>query len=243
MYKHTSPSGKVYIGITKDVRHRWRANGNGYNGSTRFANAIKKYGWDDFTHEILLINLTREEASREEQRLIKQYNSTDIRYGYNLESGGIRNKEMNEESRKKLSQSLLGHEVPPEQALLSVEHRHVHVKCIETGEIFVSGNAAAKAYGVQPSSINRVCSGKIDTCKGLHFVRLKDEENNIVPKFVPKKNPNIKPVVCVETGEKYKNVCEASRVSGLNRRAIAYAITKGGTSGGFHWKCLVEEEM
>ena len=62
VYKHTSPSGKVYIGIAKDVKHRWRNNGAGYKGSTRIANAIKKYGWDKLKHEILFQNLTREEA-------------------------------------------------------------------------------------------------------------------------------------------------------------------------------------
>ena len=74
VYKHTSPSGKVYIGIAKDVRHRWRNNGNGYRGSTRIWYAIQKYGWDNFLHEIVAENLTRDEACEMEIALIKKHN-------------------------------------------------------------------------------------------------------------------------------------------------------------------------
>ena len=45
VYKHTSPSNKVYIGITsKDVRQRW-CNGFGYQTQLYFFRAIVKYGW------------------------------------------------------------------------------------------------------------------------------------------------------------------------------------------------------
>lgn len=42
VYKHTSPSGKIYIGITSKVpRKRW-SNGNGYLNNDYFTKAIKK---------------------------------------------------------------------------------------------------------------------------------------------------------------------------------------------------------
>ena len=44
VYKHTSPSNKIYIGITcQDVERRWR-NGDGYKSQKYFYRAIKKYG-------------------------------------------------------------------------------------------------------------------------------------------------------------------------------------------------------
>ena len=53
-----------YIGQTcrKYVKTRWNL-GKGYWCSTKFYNAIKKYGWDNFEHIILYTNLTKEEAS------------------------------------------------------------------------------------------------------------------------------------------------------------------------------------
>ena len=88
VYKHTSPSGKVYIGISSNVKHRWRGDGSGYKGSTRMWYAIKKYRFDNFRHDILYKGLTKAEAEKKEIELIKQYKATDARFGYNLQQGG-----------------------------------------------------------------------------------------------------------------------------------------------------------
>lgn len=88
VYKHTSPSGKVYIGITgKNPEDRWR-NGRGYAHNSIFAKAIRKYGWDNISHEILLENLSAEEAREAEQRFIYQYKANEREFGYNLTAGG-----------------------------------------------------------------------------------------------------------------------------------------------------------
>ena len=56
VYKHVSPSHKVYIGITsRKPKKRW-VNGEGYSNNDYFTKAIKKYGWDNFKHEILYTN-------------------------------------------------------------------------------------------------------------------------------------------------------------------------------------------
>lgn len=94
VYKHTNKTnGKVYIGITStSVESRWR-NGEGYYSQEYFYKAIKKYGWEGFTHEILFDNLTEEEARAKEIELIAQYKSNYRRYsnpnyGYNATDGG-----------------------------------------------------------------------------------------------------------------------------------------------------------
>ena len=90
LYMHKSKiNNKVYIGITKKVnpKHKWR-NGKGYNDTNRFANYIKKYGWDSLEHIIVYENLSKKEAEEKEIELIKFYNATDERYGFNLSYGG-----------------------------------------------------------------------------------------------------------------------------------------------------------
>lgn len=88
VYKHTSPDGKVYIGITcRATERRWR-NGEGYKRHPYFYNAITKYGWENFKHEILLTNLSEDEAKQREKELIKKYNSNEKDFGYNLTEGG-----------------------------------------------------------------------------------------------------------------------------------------------------------
>ena len=89
VYKHTFPSSKVYIGITKfDPKYRWLNNGRGYKTQTTFFNAIIKYGWINFKHEILYKNLSEEQALDKEEELIQQYKSYDRRYGYNISLRG-----------------------------------------------------------------------------------------------------------------------------------------------------------
>lgn len=90
VYKHTVPNGKVYIGITCsiDVDFRWR-DGFGYTKNKPFYSDIEKYGWDNIKHEILYNGLSPVEAQRVERSLIKEYNSIDPQYGYNLDDGGI----------------------------------------------------------------------------------------------------------------------------------------------------------
>lgn len=86
VYKHTSPTGKSYIGITnRNPIYRW-ANGKGYIGQPKFYNAIQKYGWDNIKHEILFSDLNKKEACGKEIELIKKYNS--IKNGYNVSTGG-----------------------------------------------------------------------------------------------------------------------------------------------------------
>ena len=85
---HTSPSGKIYVGITsRDVRQRWQ-NGRGYIKNDHFYRAIQKYGWNKFEHEVIAENLTKDEACEMEKVLIKELKSNDYHFGYNLSAGG-----------------------------------------------------------------------------------------------------------------------------------------------------------
>lgn len=108
VYMHISPSEKVYIGITRrNPITRWGYNGNGYKGQA-FENAINKYGWNNIEHKILFTNLTKKEAEEKEIQLIKQYNSTDSRFGYNVQNGGSSVGKFTEETILKISNSRKG---------------------------------------------------------------------------------------------------------------------------------------
>lgn len=51
-------NGKVYIGQTSNLSERWRCDGKNYFNSIKFYNAIKKYGWCNFSHEVIYDNLS-----------------------------------------------------------------------------------------------------------------------------------------------------------------------------------------
>lgn len=91
VYKHTTPSGKIYIGITRrKAEERW-LDGRGYKYNKHFYNAIKKYGWDNIKHEILLKDLQEHEAKEMERFFIQLYKSYDHNFGYNKTLGGDAN--------------------------------------------------------------------------------------------------------------------------------------------------------
>lgn len=88
VYKHTNRvNGKVYIGLTCQAPERRWQKGAGYAG-TLFGNAIRKYGWDAFEHEVIADGLTERDACEMEKRLIAEYKSNDREHGYNLSIGG-----------------------------------------------------------------------------------------------------------------------------------------------------------
>ena len=103
VYKHTNKiNGKIYIGITANLKRRWVAKGYMYHGSPYFKHALEKYGWDNFEHEILFEGLTEIEARKKETELIKQFRCNEEAFGYNLTEGGEHNIP-NQEIRDKLS--------------------------------------------------------------------------------------------------------------------------------------------
>jgi hypothetical protein len=88
VYCHTCKrNGKKYVGLTKvKPEKRWN-HGKSYQGNDKFWKDIQKYGWDKgFTHEIVAVDLTKEQAKKLEYDLIEQFNT--IQCGYNREPGG-----------------------------------------------------------------------------------------------------------------------------------------------------------
>lgn len=113
VYKHENLlNGKVYIGITsRTLNVRAGKNGSSYSKSPRFWSAIQKYSWSNFSHEVLVDCLTKDEACKLEREYILKYNSTDKKYGYNCSLGGESGNygvTANDELRHKLSEMRKG---------------------------------------------------------------------------------------------------------------------------------------
>lgn len=173
MHEHRE-NGKKYIGITsQDVNKRW-GNGKHYKRSSYFRNAIEKYGWDMFRHDILYTNLTFEEACCLEKELIAKYKSNDRRYGYNNSTGGEKSSlgnhhKLSEETKKKMSVAKRGvprpkHcRRPSEEAIQKLqacnEKRKKVVVCLETGEEYNSLREASEATGIHKACISANCLG------------------------------------------------------------------------------------
>lgn len=93
VYCHTNKvNGKRYIGQTcRSLETRCGSNGVHYKGSSHFWNAIQKYGWNNFEHEVLFENLSKESADRIEKMMIRILRTQNSDYGYNIQNGGSKN--------------------------------------------------------------------------------------------------------------------------------------------------------
>ena len=113
VYAHISPSNKYYIGVTSIGLNKRFGNGNGYKKHKHFCNAILKYGWDNFQHEIIAGKITKDEAFNFEKILINKLQSNNPLFGYNLSDGGESGVKgfhyiMSDEHKQKISKSHIG---------------------------------------------------------------------------------------------------------------------------------------
>lgn len=170
VYKHTSPSGKCYIGITcMSPKRRWRR-GKGYKDNIYFSNAINKYGWDNIKHEILFTGLTKEQAEQKEIELIVFYKSNEREYGYNIDNGGNSKGKHCKETIEKCRQANLGKHFSDEWINNNrLSQTGKPVICVETGIVYPYIKVASKETGIYHGNIIKCCKGIHKTAGGYHW--------------------------------------------------------------------------
>jgi len=104
------PTGKKYIGQTTDPSRRWITHTTLTYPIQYIDRAIRKYGTNHFVCEIVAMCLTQIDANETEDILIKQYNSRDKQFGYNIKPGGkvATGWFHTEETKKKISETETG---------------------------------------------------------------------------------------------------------------------------------------
>lgn len=117
IYKHTSPSGKSYIGCTKlTINERFEQHCSFKEPKTHFQKAIQKYGKDSFQSEILHENInSRDEMFELEKFYINEFDT--FNNGYNGTIGGAggdtqSGTKRSDETKKKISESKSGENHP-----------------------------------------------------------------------------------------------------------------------------------
>lgn len=183
VYMHTSPSGKRYVGVTKNrVKQRWD-NGRGYKNQV-FGNAVNKYKWQNIRHEILLTGLSKEQAEHWERFFVALFRTESPKYGYNCDSGGGLGKEISLETRLKISNTLRGRRPSDKAVIEATKARSRSVVNLDTGKRFDSILEASIFYHISRTSICNCLAGTTKRAGGYHWAYFcKDEEktNILVP--------------------------------------------------------------
>jgi group I intron endonuclease len=217
IYKITNiKNGKIYIGMTsKSLERRVWSHFNDKGSGTAFlSKAIKKHGRENFKYEQIDSANTLEELAIKEIFWISHLNSRHPS-GYNFTAGG---------SGGRNDASVEAHKIP--------------IKCLETGEIFGSITLAANKLSLSITKVSAVCAGRRDSTGGFSFEYL-DEQKRLVankkresrkdPKAIAHKRSvsgktgakaRFKAIKCLETGEIFESIAEASRKLNIHRPNI-----------------------
>lgn len=169
-------NGKKYVGITsQSVYARWQ-NGKHYNRQKSIYEDIKKYGWDNFNHEILYDGLTEEKAKEIEIALIKKWDLLNDNKGYNKNKGGVIPK-LDEKAIEKLKERNSGENNPfygkrhSKQTieLIKKNRPKKSVLCVDTGVIYESTREAQRQTGAYHGDISKCCKGILNIAGGLRW--------------------------------------------------------------------------
>lgn len=203
---------KVYIGQTRQKRgfkSRYDSQGEGiervYNFYSRqkknnefvnkyLYNSIEKYGFDAFEvcEEFDRAN-TIEELNALEEKYIKQFNSTDSKFGYNIKNGG--------DNRRFTEKERFIHSLNTGKPL----------KCRKTKEIFLSINEVSRRFSVEPNNL------------GLKIRKYNEvilNKDNIEYKIEPLKR-NDRAIVDMNNFKVYYDGITASKETGVRREKIS----------------------
>lgn len=220
VYRLTSPSDKVYIGITsRPVKQRWN-NGIGYKKCPAMNNAIRKYGWENFKKEILLENTTENEAKSLETMLIKLHKSDNKKYGYNLTEGGdgATGRVLSEETKRRISEKNKG-------KIMSEEQKE-RLRQINLGKR-------------QSEETKRKRS---ESMKGKKFPNRKriytdEDRKRISERSKGANNGHAKKVICLETLKVYDTLAQAREETGATKiTECCRHYYKHKSSAGLHWE-------
>ena len=222
VYKHTcSKNGKVYIGITSQKPEaRWGCEGKGYHKNAYFTNAISKYGWSNFDHEILYNGLTLKEAQQKEIELISLYKSNKREFGYNLSSGGDpgNGTHCSEERKAKIRAGRLGYKCSEEtRRKISEANKRRSPELIR--------KIAESNRGRTPW--NKGMAGESSHSHGIAFSEERRLRISEATKGKPKAGLN-KEVLDTQTGLVYRTANDAAQATGLTVSCIRHQCVRKG---------------
>lgn len=220
-------NGKRYIGQKKyDKNGNWKK----YLGSgVHLKRAIKKYGKEHFSKEIIEECELKEQLDEREKYWISFYNAVNSNEFYNIASGGDGGDTISgysENQKRELSEKLSKMR-KGKINLGSLNGSSRKVICLNTMKIYDSIVEASQQTGINKIHIQQCCSKKTDLhtagyIKGERGVWEYYDENktySYVP-FKRKKYEYINEVYCINRKETFKNASEAGRLYGISSGSI-----------------------
>jgi len=227
-------NNKKYIGQTIRPLHKrigeYKAayNNNSFHNQY-LSNAFNKYGWNNF--EFIIIDTANDliELNEKEIKYIKLYNSTNKKFGYNIESGG-------------------NNAIPSIETLEKMSKSHIGIVQNESWinkRIAIAGSINAKKYGKIKTdeekkyltenspkywlgkTRNEETKQKISKTKKERGLSIKQKE--IICKIVYKTN------ILTNKIETFESTKHASNIMGVNQSTISRWCSKNKINNNILW--------
>lgn len=259
--------GRRYIGqTTRALNARKRSHDSAARSGRKMylCNMIRKYGVDAFDWEAIDTAFSEKELNEKERAYICQYRSNQKEFGFNLTDGGDTTKFSPEAIQKRIDsfkKNRAEGKHPPRRPRRTtregtqrvIDALATPIICVETGVIYPSVKAAAKATNQTQGNISAVLRGKRHIAKGFtfDFVRAEDAiglDMDLIrrqrrkyaqsPHFVI---PSAKAVRCIETGETFPSAMAAGKYYGIDDSYVAKAARRGLLCHGLHWEYMKSE--
>lgn len=190
-------NGKVYVGQTiQGFKGRYRTELYKATHNEHLKKSIKKYGMENFEIiERFDVAYSKDELDLLEKKYIKEFNSTDSKFGYNKTHGGSGGLHT-EESKARMKKQ-------------KTEDVGKPVVCVTNGKVFDCIADAGRYYNISQGSIIQCCKFKAS------FAGVSDGEYLqwlYYDDYIKGKQPieiKLKKVICVTTGEVFLNITKA----------------------------------
>lgn len=231
---------KVYIGQSINIKARWKDHINSLNRKdshcTILQRAWDKYGEENFSFEIL--ELCPEDMLDEiETKYIDIYDSCNK--GYNIESGGNKNKCLSDKTKQKLREAHLGKTVPDD-----VRRKMSQSRTGEGNGMYGKHHSEKAKRKMSESKVGKPGHSSTDYQKECaRLANLGKELSNETKRKISEANKgnipyniNKRSVYCVELQRIFENPSFASKelkINSSNIIACCEHIRK--TCGGYHW--------
>jgi len=226
VYKITNiVNGKLYFGITKcSLNIRWNSHRHAAlrkKKHTFLANAMFKYGVDNFKIELVKECGSEKEMYELEKILIQEFSTNNPKNGYNNSSGGeVSSKGMkhSDETKRRLSEVQKGKKRPPMSQETKDKIGFANKGKVNMAAVIKSANLRR---GVKLSKETR------------HKLSLSLGGKGVIPVIKKDKNGNIL--------SKYESVSDAAIKTGILQTAISNTLNnRAKTAGGFIWQYNVQ---
>jgi hypothetical protein len=218
IYKITSPSGRIYIGQSKNIESRklnYTWTGEQTKRQPFLHKSLVKYGFKNHFFEVLITNLTKDEANIEEIKLIKEFKDKNI--SLNCTNGG----------------SDVSNNIRTPIIKLSLKGDYI--------KEYPSIIDAANELNIIHQKISIALSKKRYYSSGFLWVKKDEYEKGFVPSWNMKNSSRIKKVLQYDKSLNLLNEfsCpkEASLHANIKKQSILACLCgQSKTSGGFIWK-------